>query len=158
MKRFHLHVAVNDLARSVEFYSAVFDAPPAIQHPDYAKWMLENPRINFAISQRGRAAGLDHLGVQVDTDEELQALTARLEAAGETAARQAEAQCCYARSDKTWSVDPSGIAWEAFRTLTDIPLYGEDDSIDAGACCSDSPCGAALSPERGPAGGQAACC
>lgn len=141
MKRLHVHIAVKDLARSIDFYSTVFDCRPTIQHADYAKWSLEDPQVNFAISERGRVEGLDHLGVQVNSEAELDALTSRLEKAGETVAAQKGAQCCYARSDKTWSVDPSGIAWEAFHTVSEIPLYGQDTREDAAACCADSPCG-----------------
>src|SRR5687768_1015479 len=115
MKRFHVHVAVDDLEANVRFYSTVFGAQPAVQKPDYAKWMLEDPRINFAISQRGAKTGVDHLGLQVDSDEELTALRAQVASAEIAALDQPHATCCYARSDKYWITDPQGVAWETYR-------------------------------------------
>jgi catechol 2,3-dioxygenase-like lactoylglutathione lyase family enzyme len=117
MKRFHVHVAVDDLNANIRFYSAVFGAEPSVRKPDYAKWMMEDPRINFAISQRGAKAGLDHLGLQVDTDEELSALRSQVAAAEISRHEQPDATCCYARSDKYWITDPQGIAWETYHTL-----------------------------------------
>ena len=125
MSRFHMHVAVNDLERSTRYYTAVFGAKPTVIKDDYVKWSLEDPRINFAISSRGRQTGLDHVGIQTESGAELAALQARLEAADITGAPQADAACCYARSDKYWSVDPEGIAWEAFHTLDSIPTFHE---------------------------------
>ena len=125
MSRFHMHVAVSDLERSKRFYSAVFGAEPTVIKDDYVKWSLEDPRINFAISSRGRRTGLDHVGIQTGSSEELGALQARLEAANIAGAPQTDAACCYARSDKYWSVDPEGIAWEAFHTLDSIPTFNE---------------------------------
>ena len=124
MKRFHVHVAVDDLNANIRFYSAVFGAEPSVLKPDYAKWMMEDPRINFAISQRGARTGLDHLGFQVDTDEELSALRSQV-AAGEISwHEQPDATCCYARSDKYWITDPQGIAWETYHTLGEAEIYG----------------------------------
>ena len=126
MKRFHVHVSVHDLAESIGFYSRLFGVAPSVTKPDYAKWMLEDPRVNFAISRRGQAAGVNHLGFQVDTGEELVALRAQVAKANVTALDQPAAACCYARSDKYWTEDPQGIAWETFHTLGSVPVYGAD--------------------------------
>ena len=123
MKRFHVHAHVDNLQASVSFYSKMFAAEPTRLEADYAKWMLDDPRINFAISTRGGRTGVDHLGLQSDTDEELAELKARAEAAGMTLRDVGETSCCYARSDKHWVTDPQGIAWEHFRTLGDIPVF-----------------------------------
>jgi catechol 2,3-dioxygenase-like lactoylglutathione lyase family enzyme len=141
MKRFHVHVAVDDLAANVRFYSTVFGAPPTVQKPDYAKWMMEDPRINFAVSQRGARTGVDHLGLQVDTDEELVTLRSRAADAQIAALDQPDATCCYARSDKYWITDPQGVAWETYRTLGEAEIYGVETSKSAetGACCSPRP-------------------
>src|ERR1043166_4968673 len=125
MKRFHVHVAVNSIEESVRFYSVVFNAPPTVAKPDYAKWMLDDPRINFAISRRGLAPGIDHLGVQVESDQELKALREQVGMAEYAAVDQSNATCCYARSDKYWTTDPQGIAWETFHTLESVPVYGQ---------------------------------
>ena len=126
MKRFHVHVSVKDLARSIGFYSKLFGVGPSVEKPDYAKWMLEDPRVNFAISQRGRAAGVNHLGFQVDSEQELGALRQHVAAAEIAARDEAGAACCYARSDKYWIEDPQGIPWETFHTVGGIPVYGEN--------------------------------
>ena len=141
MKRFHVHVAVDDLEANVRFYSTVFGAQPTVQKPDYAKWMLEDPRINFAISARGGKAGLDHLGFQVDSDEELSTLRKQAADAEIAALDQPDATCCYARSDKYWITDPQGIAWETYRTLGEAEIYGAatPKSEDGSACCSPRP-------------------
>ncbi len=142
MKRLHVHIAVDDLVQSVRFYSALFAQRPSVEKPDYAKWALEDPRVNFAISRRGRKAGLDHLGIQVENDGELAEVHARLKAAALPVASQEGAACCYAKSNKHWTVDPQGIAWESFHTLDSVPVYGEDRSTasqaanDASACCA----------------------
>ncbi len=138
MKRFHVHVAVDDLDANVRFYSTVFGAQPTVQKPDYAKWMLEDPRINFAISQRGAKPGVDHLGFQVDSDEELSALRKQVASAEIAALDQPDATCCYARSDKYWIADPQGIAWETYRTLGEAAIYGSENrpATESGACCS----------------------
>lgn len=143
MKRFHVHTHVNDLPRSIAFYSKLFGAEPTRVESDYAKWMLEDPRINFAISTRGDQPGVDHLGIQTDTDEELAELKARAEAADLALLDDGETTCCYARSDKYWVTDPQGIAWEQFRTLGDIPVFSEKASAvaqaaspAASACCA----------------------
>lgn len=141
MKRFHVHVAVDDLDANVRFYSSIFGAGPTVLKPDYAKWMVEDPRINFAISKRGVKAGVDHLGFQVDSDEELKTLREQVGAADIAAFDQPEATCCYARSDKYWTTDPQGIAWETYRTLGEAEMFGADTSkaAESGACCSPRP-------------------
>lgn len=139
MKRFHVHVHVDDLAKSIGFYSKLFAAEPTRIEGDYAKWMLEDPRINFAISMRGSKAGIDHLGFQTDDAEELAALKARAEAADMALLDEGETTCCYARSEKHWVTDPQGIAWEHFHTLGNIPVFSEGDKTQASsACCAPS--------------------
>ena len=141
MKRLHLHVAVDDLERSVGFYATLFAAPPTVHKPDYAKWMLDDPKVNFAISARGgRVAGLDHIGIQVETDGELRELAARLKLAGETTRDQEDATCCYAKSNKAWVNDPSGLPWETFFTFGEATQYGEDDVPAATPDTAKSPC------------------
>lgn len=129
MKRLHVHVAVENLDRSIGFYSALFGAAPAVIKTDYAKWMLDDPRVNFAISDRAAVPGVDHLGIQVDSNEELMELAGRLKAAGETTRDQAAATCCYARSDKAWVKDPSGLSWETFFSFGEATSYGEDQPL-----------------------------
>lgn len=133
MKRFHVHVAVEDLNKSVAFYSTLFGVGPSVLKDDYAKWALEDPRVNFAISDRARAPGVDHLGIQVDDGEELAEIAGRLKAAGETTRDQAATVCCYAKSDKAWVSDPSGVQWETFYTFGAAPIYGEDERDVAAA-------------------------
>jgi catechol 2,3-dioxygenase-like lactoylglutathione lyase family enzyme len=129
MKRFHVHVSVDNLDESIHFYSTLFAAMPTVQHADYAKWMLEDPRVNFAISTRGQQHGINHLGFQVDTHDELRSLHAQLEAADAQLVQEIDQPCCYARSDKYWVTDPAGIAWETFHTLGSIPVFGEDTAV-----------------------------
>jgi lactoylglutathione lyase len=138
MKRFHVHVAVPDLAKGIRFYSTVFGAEPAVVKPDYAKWMLEDPRVNFAISQRGEAAGVNHLGFQVDEPAELDQIHARLQQADAEVFEEKNVSCCYASSDKYWVKDPAGIAWESFRSLGTVPFSGGEKACgDAKtACCA----------------------
>ena len=153
MKRFHAHVHVDDLAQSIAFYSKLFAAAPTRVEADYAKWMLEDPRINFAISTRGATPGLDHFGMQTDDAAELAELKARAEAADMALLDEGNTTCCYARSEKHWVTDPQGIAWEHFYTLGDIPVFNEAaPSSAAGACCT--PAAAASAP----AAPRAACC
>jgi len=138
MKRFHVHLHVDDLGKSIAFYSRLFAAKPTRVESDYAKWMLEDPRINFAISTRGDQAGVDHLGFQVDDAAELAELKARAEAADMALLDEGETTCCYARSDKHWITDPQGIAWEHFHSLANIPVFSEgkqDDAARNSACC-----------------------
>jgi hypothetical protein len=137
MKRFHVHVSVASLDDSIRFYSKLFGTAPTVTKPDYAKWMLDDPRINFAISQRGRLPGVNHLGLQVDSAEELEALNRQCAEADIATTAEAGANCCYARSDKYWIADPQGIAWEAFHTLGDIPIFGDNAAPgkSESACC-----------------------
>ena len=125
MKRLHVHVAVSDLSQSVGFYSALFATQPTVLKTDYAKWMLDDPRVNFAISTRGRESGLDHLGIQVESQEELHEVYARLRQAGGNIIEQGETTCCYAKSEKSWIDDPAGIAWETFHTTGESTVYGD---------------------------------
>jgi catechol 2,3-dioxygenase-like lactoylglutathione lyase family enzyme len=140
MKRLHVHVSVKDLAASIRFYQTLFGAEPAVTKPDYAKWMLEDPRVNFAISTHRQPVGVNHLGIQVESDAQLRAMRATLEAADARMIEQPDQPCCYARSDKYWVTDPTGIAWETFHTLSSIPVYGEDTPVfnhDAAPnCCA----------------------
>ncbi|KPK35162.1 MAG: glyoxalase [Betaproteobacteria bacterium SG8_40] len=138
MKRMHVHVSVDDLDKSIGFYSRLFDAEPSVVEADYAKWMLDDPRLNFAISARGAAPGLDHLGIQVDSGEELGAIHDRLDAAGQFMVSQEATTCCYARSDKHWVTDPQGLAWETFHTLGSAPTFGSGrvTTDKQEACCT----------------------
>ena len=138
MKRFHVHVAVADLGESIKFYSTLFNTNPSVEKEDYAKWMLDDPRINFAISTRGREPGLDHLGIQVDNLDDLNEISSRLKAAQQPVLEQEQTTCCYAKADKAWVHDPQNIAWESFYTTATATTYGED--VDLGtqsdsACC-----------------------
>lgn len=149
MKRFHVHADVEDLQASIVFYSKLFGAEPARVESDYAKWMLDDPRINFAISMRGARPGVDHLGIQTDSAAELAELKARAAAAELALNNEGQTACCYARSDKHWITDPQGIAWEHFHTLGDIPTFNEAPApvASASACCypADGPAAAAPS-------------
>lgn len=147
MKRFHIHAHVEDLQESIAFYSKLFAAAPTRVENDYAKWMLDDPRINFAISARGGKLGVDHLGFQTDTDEELAELKARVQAADLVPLDAGETTCCYARSEKHWVVDPQGIAWEHFRTLGNIPTFNQPSKPDttSGCCVGGAPRGQASS-------------
>jgi glyoxalase/bleomycin resistance protein/dioxygenase superfamily protein len=140
MKRFHVHVAVHDLPQSIRFYSALFGTPPSIEKGDYAKWMLDDPRVNFAISTRANKAGLDHLGIQAESGAELEELGSRLAQADVSVLPQKSASCCYAKSDKYWTLDPQGLAWESFHTLDSVPTYGSDTKLHVSepkaACCA----------------------
>jgi hypothetical protein len=132
---------VHDLAQSIRFYKALVDAEPTVKKDDYAKWQLEDPRVNFAISKRGAKAGLDHLGIQVDEDAELGQLRSQLAQADVAIMDQKNATCCYAKSDQHWTLDPAGIAWESFHTLEAAPRYGEDTRVEVkkeakAACCA----------------------
>jgi catechol 2,3-dioxygenase-like lactoylglutathione lyase family enzyme len=131
MKRFHIHVSVNDLAKSIGFYSTLFGAEPSKIEADYAKWMLDDPRVNFAISTHRQPVGVNHLGFQVDSADELRGMHAQLTAADARLIQEDAQACCYARSDKCWVTDPTGIAWETFHTLGNIPVYGEDTPVFA---------------------------
>jgi len=150
MKRFHAHVMVEDLESSVRFYSTLFGTAPAVLKADYAKWMLDDPRVNFAITSGAAVAGLDHLGLQVESDEELTIIAERLEAAGQSVRKEGNADCCYARGNKGWVSDPSGISWETFNTFGESTVYGnaarDGKTIAAAAkalgdesCCTPAP-------------------
>jgi hypothetical protein len=153
MKRFHVHVSVDSIEKSVRFYSTLFGTAPARLEPDYAKWMLDDPRINFAISSRGARTGIDHIGLQVDSAAELADLRAQLEAADAAVVEESGASCCYARSDKHWVTDPAGIAWESFHTLGDIPTFsGQKVVTNAEAKTGGKPLGIPVRSE------VAACC
>ncbi len=160
MKRFHVHVAVPDLKQGIRFYSTMFGAEPAVVKVDYAKWMLEDPRVNFAISQRGGAAGINHLGFQVDEDAELQELHARLQAADAGVTEEKDVACCYARSDKYWVKDPAGVPWESFRSLGTVPYYRADEKEAGSTCCAPAgqPEAAGCCAPAQPAEPKAACC
>ncbi len=134
MHRFHVHMAVDDLDKNIEFYQALFAAEPTVVKDDYAKWQLENPRVNFAISARGTEAGLEHLGIQVDSAEELADVESRLACAEGPVVEQTGTACCYARSDKYWIQDPQGVAWESFHTLDSVPTF----SAPGQACATPS--------------------
>jgi catechol 2,3-dioxygenase-like lactoylglutathione lyase family enzyme len=138
MKRFHVHAHVSDLQASIAFYSKMFGAEPTRVEADYAKWMLDDPRINFAISTRDGKPGVDHLGIQTDSADELAELKARAQAADLALLDEGETTCCYARSEKHWVTDPQGIAWEHFHTLDSIPVFSEKatGATSANACCA----------------------
>ena len=139
MKRFHVHAHVEDLGQSIAFYSKLFGTEPSRVESDYAKWMLDDPRINFAISTWGGKLGVDHLGLQTDSEEELVELKERARAADLALLDEGKVSCCYSRSDKYWLTDPQGIAWEQFHTLGSIPVFGERSSeaqAEASACCA----------------------
>jgi hypothetical protein len=152
MKRFHVHIRVEDLSASVAFYERLFSAPPTRLETDYAKWMLDDPRVNFAISTRGGKPGLDHLGFQTDTSEELVQLKVQANNADMRMIDEGETSCCYTQSDKHWITDPQGIAWEHFHTLGNIPVFNENQAVNASgsACCA--------SPTAKPASATSACC
>ena len=167
MKRLHLHVSVPDLAQSIQFYETLFGAAPSVVKPDYAKWMLDDPRVNFAISTHG-TAGLDHVGVQVDSADELAELSGRLKAAGAQTVDEAATTCCYARSDKSWVSDPAGLRWETFYTFGEATTYGESPAplgqaqtaseivlgaaMIEGASCGAGGCAPASEPQAAAAG------
>jgi predicted enzyme related to lactoylglutathione lyase len=148
MKRMHVHVAVEDIERSIGFYSALFAATPAVVKPDYAKWMLEDPRVNFAISTRGRQPGLDHLGIQVENQDELQDVHARLRKAGGNIIDQGQTSCCYAKSEKSWIDDPAGISWETFLTTGASTDYGDGSGEGEARVAHEKSC---CAPEIAPA-------
>lgn len=149
MKRLHVHVSVADIGRSIQFYSTLFGTEPTVQKSDYAKWMLEDPRVNFAISERGRTPGVDHLGMQAEDAAELEVIGERLKAAEAVAKQERDATCCYARSDKYWTEDPQGVRWENFLT------HGEADTYSA----ASEPAAQAAKPCCNPAdAGKPGCC
>jgi len=162
MKRLHVHVSVEDLRSAIAFYSGLFGAAPTVRKDDYAKWMLEDPRVNFAISSRGREVGLDHLGIQVESAEELAAAQQQFDAAGLASFAKGATTCCYAQSEKTWTRDPAGIAWETFHTVGEATVYGGDEATPTAnarlanavatkaSCCAPS--------DAAPAAKKSGCC
>lgn len=144
MKRFHVHLYVDDLDRNITFYSSLFAAQPARVESDYAKWMLDDPPVNFAISARGHEPGLDHFGIQVDNDADLAVLKAQAQAAEAPILDEGQTTCCYSRSDKHWVTDPQGVAWEHFHTLESIPTFNQPEQSAAAACCAPAPTAAAV--------------
>jgi catechol 2,3-dioxygenase-like lactoylglutathione lyase family enzyme len=158
MKRFHVHLSVPDLASSIRFYSGMFGMPPTVEKPDYAKWMLDEPRVNFAISHRGAKTGLNHLGLQADSADELAEIRSGFDAAEHGAVvDEPGAHCCYAISDKHWVRDPQGIAWEAFHSQGTIEVYdGSACGTGASACCAEEASPAEAPTQR--AAQAAGCC
>ena len=138
MKRLHVNISVSDLQSSIGFYSSLFAAEPTLVKQDYARWMLDDPRVNFAITTRGQRKGLDHLGIQVEDETELAEVYARLKTANAPVIEEGATTCCYANSEKSWIFDPEGIAWETFLTLGESPVYGTDrikNRDEQSACC-----------------------
>jgi extradiol dioxygenase family protein len=149
MSRFHMHVVVENLEISRRFYTALFGAEPTIAKEDYIKWALDQPGLNFVITSRGHIPGLDHVGIQTDSDEELEALRARLAAAGISGQTQMNTACCYERSNKHWTLDPEGIAWEVFKSLQPIPTFDDETSDPAVfGCCAPDLASTACKPRR----------
>ena len=155
MKRLHVHVAVKNLEASIGFYSALFGSQPTKRKDDYAKWMLDDPRVNFAISARGAKPGLDHLGIQAESPEELKLLREQVQRAGLATSDEGETTCCYAHSDKSWVQDPSGIAWEAYHTMADAELFNHGQAVTS-ACCT--PKGSAPLETASTCGPKSGCC
>ena len=159
MKRLHMHVSVESVAQSVRFYSALFASEPAIQKPDYARWMLEDPRMNFAISARGGRSGVDHVGIQVETKEELAEVYKRLRQANRPVIEEGATTCCYARSEKAWITDPSGVSWETFLTTGESTFYGDGADLGAIHITSGSVTSAVYcAPKLEPAAASASAC
>jgi len=161
MKRFHVHVAVKDLESSIGFYSALFGAEPTVTKTDYAKWMVDDPRINFAISERGARTGVNHLGLQVDSDEELEQLRVQARHADLVAAAEKNVSCCYARGNKYWYTDPQGVAWETYHTLEQVEFFNANadesersNKTSASSCCGPS----TATPEQLERRTDSACC
>jgi catechol-2,3-dioxygenase len=148
MKRLHVHVAVEDLTQSVSFYSTLFAAQPSVLKEDYAKWMLDDPRVNFAISRRGRAVGLSHLGIQVETEGELAEVYDRLKHAERPVLETGATTCCYAKSEKRWIADPQGLAWETFLTHGDSTVYGTESLAERAMMTTVGCCGEPAAPEN----------
>lgn len=148
MKRLHVHLGVDDLAASIRFYSTLFAAEPTVRKPDYAKWMLDNPRVNFAISQGRGAAGIHHLGIQVEDKDELADVYQRLKAADRPVLEEGETVCCYSQSEKSWIEDPQGLAWETFFTHGESTVYGGNAPVIADTAKSTNAdcCAPVLSP------------
>jgi len=156
MKRMHIHVAVEDIPRSVQFYSVMFAARPTVIKDDYAKWMLEDPRVNFAISTHGAKPGVDHLGIQVENESELQEVYQRLQQADGPVLEEGETTCCYFQSEKSWIADPQGISWETFLTTGESTTYGNSrpsEPVRVASAASESCCAPSIKPAA-----ATACC
>jgi catechol 2,3-dioxygenase-like lactoylglutathione lyase family enzyme len=162
MKRLHVHVSVEDLRASIHFYRTLFAAEPTVVKPDYAKWMLEDPRVNFAISQRGAAGGVEHLGIQVETPDELRDVYGRLQQAERPVLDEGETTCCYAKSAKQWISDPQGVAWEAFLTSGESTVYGDAPNLGAieaeADCCTPTTAQGVCCPPKSELPADAPCC
>jgi hypothetical protein len=161
MKRLHVHVSVDDLAQSVRFYSTLFAAEPTVTQTDYAKWMLDDPRVNFAISTRHPRKGFDHFGIQVETHDELQEVYGRLQEADRPVLEEGHTVCCYAQSEKAWIADPQGVPWEAFLTTSASTVYGTDldlSPITNAACCTSATSQVACGESKPALAAEAACC
>jgi catechol 2,3-dioxygenase-like lactoylglutathione lyase family enzyme len=143
MKRFHVHVGVENLDASIRFYSSLFGTAPTVRKDDYAKWMIEDPRINFAISRRGNQVGVNHLGLQAESADELADIRAHFAAAGPGVVDEPEASCCYVKSDKHWITDPQGIAWEGYHTLGEIRYFDRDSESPTPTSRNDASAGSA---------------
>lgn len=153
MKRLHVHVGVDDLAQSIGFYSTLFGAEPTVTKDDYAKWMLDDPRVNFAISSGNAHKGVEHLGIQVESAGELQEVYGRLKAADRPVLEEGATTCCYAKSEKSWIADPQGVVWEAFFTNGEATVYGDSPELTAlSAKAAEATC---CAPAMAP---KAACC
>jgi len=160
MKRLHVHIGVKDLADSVKFYNALFGAEPVKLKSDYAKWMLDDPRVNFAISTRAEKIGVDHMGIQVDDADELGLLREHMSQANIATHSDGETTCCYARSEKSWVEDPNGIAWEAYHTMADAQIYASSDAVveTSGGCCTAETTQDACCAPKTELPADAACC
>ncbi len=155
MKRLHIHVGVENLDQSIRFYSALFGAEPVKTKPDYAKWMIDNPHVNFAISTRTGETGVNHLGIQVDEESELTELRERLAKADMSVVNEGETVCCYARSDKSWVHDPAGIPWEAYRTMEDAEIFKAEKAEASGCCAPEADAASCCTPQQAKTG---SCC
>jgi hypothetical protein len=165
MKRLHVHVSVDDLSQSIRFYSTLFAAEPTVAKPDYAKWMLDDPRVNFAISKLdGRTAGISHLGIQAEDETELAEVYDRLSRAERPIVEAKGTTCCYARSDKQWIADPQGVPWETFFTYGEAMVYGEgslaklNEANERAVCCEPSFAEPAAEPSAAEACCAPSCC
>ncbi len=138
MKRLHIHIGVEQLEEAIGFYSRLFGAKPVKRKPDYAKWLLNDPSVNFAISTKASIKGVDHLGIQVEEEEELHDIRQRFSGANLPVVEEGETLCCYAKSDKSWVVDPAGVPWEAYRTMEDAEMFSGPANVAEGACCAPS--------------------
>jgi len=157
MKRMHVHVGVEDIPNAIRFYSTLFAAEPTVIKPDYAKWMLDDPRVNFAISTRGKQPGLDHLGIQVESQDELHEVYGRLDKAGGIVIEQGQTACCYANSEKSWIDDPAGIAWETFFTTGEITHYGDGTGERVARIAHEKSCCAPQPTSPAPQSASACC-